>query len=162
MYFEKWSRVSVHRIVSALALALTLCLLMSEPWAQSSVDLRQLEAEEKSRLKSAREYLEKNPGTIRPETQKAILSQRVVLGMCPFEAHLAAGQFYYGMKNDPKWPSGTNPIRIMWAQCKEPDSSEFWMSFMTRTQFEDRRPTVFKVIFKEGRAVAIERGKTAE
>jgi hypothetical protein len=144
------------------AILVILALVATYSAAQDKIDVRKLEAAERERLQSARDFMAKNPGAVRKEFQASVLAQRVVEGMCPTEAQLAAGQFFYSVKNDPKWPSGTNPLRIIGAQCAEPDDSEITMNFMTRTQFDDRRPTVFKVSFKKGRAVSIERGKTAE
>ena len=141
---------------------LTLALLCNPSWGQEKIDFGKLESAERERLQAAREYLAKKPGTVRAGFETAILAQRVVEGMCPTEAQLAAGRFFYSVKNDEKWPSGTNPLRIINSQCSEPDDSEITMTFMTRTQFDDRRPTIFKVFFKTGRAVSIERGKTAE
>ena len=129
---------------------------------QGKIDISKMEAAERQRLVYAEEYFAKTPGAVKPEIQTAIRAQRVIEGMCPTEAQLAAGQFYYSVKNDPKWPGGTVPLRIIHAQCGEPDSSEITMTFMTRTQFDDRRPTVFKVSFRNGKAVAIDRGQTAE
>jgi hypothetical protein len=129
---------------------------------QGNIDIAGLEAAERHRLEYAKDYFAKHPNAVRPEIQKAVLAQRVVEDMCPTEAQLAAGQFVYSVKNDPKWPESTMPLRIIHAQCSEPDSSEITMTFMTRTQFDDKRLTSFKVSFRNGKAVSIERGRTVE
>jgi hypothetical protein len=144
------------------AVFVALVLFATYATGQNEVDIRKLEAAERERLQAARDFMAKNPAAVRKEFEAPILAQRVVEGMCPTEAQLAAGRFFYSVKNDPKWPSGTNPLRIIGAQCAEPDDSEITMTFMTRTQYDDWRPTVFKVIVKKGRVESIERGKTAE
>ena len=137
-------------------------LLCVATQAGAQVDLIRLEETEKTRLAHARKYVDEIPGPVAPEIREAIFAQRVIPGMCPYEAHLAAGRFVYSVTNDPKWPTDTNPLRVIWAQCVQPDSSVISLTFMTRTQFPDRKPTTFKVVFKNGKAESIERGRTAE
>ncbi|HVA12671.1 MAG TPA: hypothetical protein VNF99_05445, partial [Stellaceae bacterium] len=88
------------------------------------------------------------PGKITPVVQQKILTQEVILGMSPYEAHLAAGAFVFKVKPDAaKWPISANPYEVMWCQSIAPDNSEIWMMFETGTQFSKRGLTKFRVYF---------------
>lgn len=97
------------------------------------------------------QYGERIPLTM----QKFILEQRVVLGMSPYEAKLAAGAFRYGVEADPKWPPNTDPIKIIYAQSLQPDESKIFMIFETETQFPGEGRKLFRVDFEHGKAVGI-------
>ena len=97
-----------------------------------------------------------HPGKIVPEIQAKILAQRVVLGMTPYEAHLAAGAFAFKVIADAsRWKGNANPYKVMWAQSLHPDNSEIWMTFATDTQYTGEGMKKFKVYFKGGKALTI-------
>lgn len=92
-----------------------------------------------------------------PEDRRAsILSGVVVLGMTPFEARLAGGAFTYKVVADTtKWPDHSDPFNVMWAQSRQADNSEIWMTFANRAQFPGKGNSSFRVCFEHGRAVEI-------
>jgi hypothetical protein len=106
-------------------------------------------------LVKAKEHIAKYGEHIAPDKQEAILEQKVILGMTPYEADLAAGSFRYGVQADPKWPRDTDPLRIIYAQSLEPDNSKIFMIFETDTQFTREGKTAFRVDFEQGLAVKI-------
>ena len=100
--------------------------------------------------------LEKYPDKFSSHVKESILSQLVELGMTPYEAHLAAGAFFFKVEADKeKWPGNPDPYRVMWAQSERPDNSKIWMTFETPTQFPDEGKRRFRVAFEKGRAVVI-------
>lgn len=106
-------------------------------------------------LAIAKEDIAKYGEYIPLDKQKAILNQKVVIGMSPYEAKLAAGAFKYGLQADPKWPPNTDPLRIIYAQSLHPDDSKIFMIFETETQFPGEGRVAFRVDFKRGKAVKI-------
>ena len=119
---------------------------------------RALDAEK--RREFALKVFEDFPGKISLSILEKILSQQVVLGMAPYEAHLAAGAFAFKVEADQsKWPNNSDPYKVMWAQSTKPDHSKIWMTFETDTQYPDEGLTLFKVHFKDGVAVNIEKLK---
>lgn len=115
----------------------------------------QLSEEEKRRefvLQVFKEFPDKIPLPI----QEKILARQVVLGMAPYEAHLAAGAFIFKVQAGSKWPNGADPYNVMWAQSLHPDDSKIWMTFETNTQWPDKGLTRFRVFFEHGKAVEIE------
>lgn len=100
----------------------------------------------------------KHPQSFREIYRNAILDGRVELGMTPFEAKLAGGAFFFEvMADSSKWPDGTDPYKVMWTQTESPDKSEIWMIFKNSTQFSTEFDCAFRVYFKQGKAVNIER-----
>lgn|SRR5574343_815681 len=92
--------------------------------------------------------------------QRDILSQRVTIGMSPYEARLAAGAFYFKVTADPKvWPPNADPHTVMWAQSLNPDDSEILMTFETATQYPGEGMQRFRVHFRQGRAQEISKLK---
>ena len=88
-----------------------------------------------------RQYGDKIPSHI----QQAILNQRVILGMPPFEASLAAGAHAFKVIADPmKWPKDTDPYKVIQAQTLHPDDSQIWMlkgfGFYSMKRFQDAIP----------------------
>ena len=75
------------------------------------------------------------PDKIPLPIQEKILARQVVLGMAPYEAHLAAGAFFFKVQADSKWPKGADPYNVMWAQSLHPDDSKIWMTFETAGLF---------------------------
>lgn len=111
-----------------------------------------------SRRREALEIFEKHPGKISPSIQEKILAGQVVLGMAPYDAHLAAGAFTFKVIADPaKWKSNADPYKVMWAQSVDPDDSQIWMTFETDTQYPSEGNQLFRVLFRGGKAVDIER-----
>lgn len=91
------------------------------------------------------------------ERRPAILDGRVTLGMTPYEAKLAGGAFAFRVIADPaRWPSGSDPYKVMWRQSIEPDESQIWMTFKNASQFPGQGERVFRVHFQHGKAVEIE------
>lgn len=109
------------------------------------------------RREHARRVIEEFSDKISPLVQKKILEQQVILGMSPYEAHLAAGAFHFKVEADQKkWPNDADPYRVMWAQSTAPDDSKIWMTFETSTQYSDSGTTTFRVFFERGKAVKID------
>lgn len=108
-------------------------------------------------LAMAKKDIELYGDRIPEQTQKAILEQRVALGMSPYEAKLAGGAFQYRVEMDAKyWPAKSDPLQVMWAQSVRPDDSKIWMTFETGTQFPEQGRTKFTVYFEKGKAVQID------
>jgi len=98
------------------------------------------------------------PGKITTKIQEKILAQKVVLGMTPHEAYLAAGEFTFRVIPDKsKWQGNPDPYRVMWSQSVNPDDSDIWMTFANPTQYPDDGLTKFEVYFKGGRALIIKK-----
>lgn len=116
----------------------------------------QLSAEEKRKefvLKIFKEF----PDKISAVMQEKILEGQVVLGMAPYEAHLAAGAFVFKVQADQKkWPPHSDPYSVMWAQSLHPDNSKIWMTFETKTQWPEKGLARVRVFFEKGRAMEIE------
>lgn len=110
---------------------------------------------ENKRKVFAQKLFKDYPESFAPEIQDKILAQQVVLGMAPYEAHLAAGAFFFKVEAGSKWSKNTDPYKVMWAQSQSPDDSEIWMTFETATQYPAEGLTRFKVHFQNGRAVEI-------
>lgn len=94
-----------------------------------------------------------------PEKRRSsILNGIVTLGMTPYEAKLAGGAFFYAVTADKsKWPDGSDPLDVMWAQSMNPDNSEIKMTFKNASQFPKKDETSFCVYFKNGHAIKIEK-----
>ncbi len=98
------------------------------------------------------------PGKITPEIQEKILAQQVVLGMAPYEAYLTAGAFAFKVTADSsKWKPETDPYKVMWAQSLHPDDSQIWMTFENDTQYLGEGKQTFRVYFRGGKALEIEK-----
>lgn len=109
------------------------------------------------RLNFANEVIAKYGSNIPEEVQAAILQQKVILGMPPYEASLAAGAYSFEVKPDPaKWPANVDPNRVIAAQSIYPDASQIWCIFENDTQFPGASKARFKVTFILGRAAKIE------
>lgn len=110
------------------------------------------------RMELARQIFRDHPDKISAQSQEAILAQRVILGMSPYEAYLAAGQFAFRVIADQtKWPKNSDPYQVMWGQSMYPDGSQIWMTFQTEMQYPGGERTMFRVFFENGKAVEIER-----
>lgn len=115
------------------------------------------------RKKLAIQVFEEYPGKIAPAIQEKILTQEVVLGMAPYEAYLAAGAFAFKVIADPsKWKPGTDPYKVMWAQSLHPDDSQIWMTFESDTQYPGEGKKTFRVYFRGGKALEIEKLERGE
>lgn len=110
------------------------------------------------RMELARQVFRDYPDKISAQSQEAILAQQVILGMAPYEAYLAAGQFAFRVIADQtKWPKNSDPYQVMWSQSMHPDGSQIWMTFQTETQYPCEGRTMFRVFFENGKAMEIER-----
>jgi hypothetical protein len=108
----------------------------------------------------ARTMFEQNPEVFPKDRRPSILKGVVTLGMAPFEARLAGGAFAYKVTADKtKWPEHSDPMKVMWAQSMTSDNSEIWMTFKNSSQFPGEAESQFRVYFKHGRAIKIEKLK---
>jgi hypothetical protein len=114
-------------------------------------------SEAEKRMEFALKVFKDFPDKIPLQIQEKILAQQVVLGMAPYEAHLAAGEFVFMVQADQsKWPKNADPYKVMWAQSLNPDNSKIWMTFETNTQWPEKGLTRFRVFFQQGKAVEID------
>jgi len=98
------------------------------------------------------------PDKISPAIQEKILAEQIVLGMTPYDAYLAAGAFAFKVIADPaRWEKNADPYKVMWAQSTSPDDSQIWMTFENDTQYPAEGKQSFRVFFKGGQAVEIEK-----
>ena len=98
------------------------------------------------------------PDKISPAIQEKILAEQIVLGMTPYVAYLAAGAFAFKVIADPaRWEKNADPYKVMWAQSTSPDDSQIWMTFENDTQYPAEGKQSFRVFFKGGQAVEIEK-----
>lgn len=82
----------------------------------------------------------------------------IVLGMTPTEARHAGGAFFFKVTADPaKWAKNADPYQVMAAQTEQPDNSEIWMTFKNAVQYPAQGEQVFRVHFRHGKAVEIEK-----
>lgn len=99
-----------------------------------------------------------HPDKISPAIQEKILAEQIILGMTPYDAYLAAGAFAFKVIADPaKWGKNADPYKVMWAQSTSPDDSQIWMTFENETQYPSEGKQFFRVFFKQGKAVEIEK-----
>ncbi len=83
--------------------------------------------------------------------RESIYKRVVVKGMWPAEAFLAGGGGIYTVKADPrKWERGANPMRVMRAQCTDPDDSEIEIDFRNASQYSGGVVRKFTVRFEHG------------
>lgn len=104
------------------------------------------------------QVFKEHPDKISPAIQEKILAEQVVLGMTPYDAYLAAGAFAFKVIADKtKWEKNADPYKVMWAQSIKPDDSQIWMTFENDTQYPEDGKRSFRVFFKHGKAVEIEK-----
>lgn len=113
----------------------------------------------RQRLRSqALQVFKDYPDKFSPAIQEKILAGQVTLGMTPYDAHLAAGAFSFKVIADTaKWKQNADPYKVMWAQSVSPDESQIWMTFSNDTQYPGEGVYSFRVTFRDGKAVEIER-----
>ena len=112
---------------------------------------------DRSRLQSVKDIIAKYGDKIPLEVQRSILSQRVSIGMPPYEAYLAAGQCTFKVIADPlRWPQSADPFKVIQAQTLHPDNSQIWMVFENETQFPENGKVRFKVYVSRGKVISIE------
>ncbi len=110
-----------------------------------------------ARLDVTRDVIAKHGEHIASFVQEAMLAQRVVVGMPPYEATLAGGAHSYEVEADPRiWPAGTDPLKVIMSQSLSPDDSDIGMIFENATQFPGEGVKRFRVHFKRGRAADIQ------
>jgi hypothetical protein len=98
------------------------------------------------------------PDKIAPAIQEEILAERIILGMTPYDASLAAGAFTFKVIADTtKWEKNADPYNVMWAQSTNPDNSQIWMTFENDSQYPSEGKQRFRVFFQGGKAVEIEK-----
>lgn len=128
-------------------------------WNETPPEVRPLQvadtALDEARLNHAQEDHRDLGDKIFPDAQQAILQRKILLGLTPYECHLAGGAFQYGVEADSSWPANTDPLKIMWAQSILPDDSKIFMIFQTGTQYQEEGLAFFRVDFERGVAVRI-------
>ena len=88
--------------------------------------------------------------------RKAILSNRVIIGMPPYDVYLAAGAFSFKGNADPKWPNGFDPWKVMWAQTQQPGQSEIWLTFESDTQLPEQNGQHLRAHVQNGKEKTFE------
>lgn len=82
----------------------------------------------------------------------------VALGMTPSEARHAAGAFSFKVIADPsRWGKNADPYQVMATQSQQPDDSQIWMTFKNAVQYPSEGEQAFRVHFRHGKAVEIEK-----
>ena len=110
------------------------------------------------RKKYAQTMFSQHPELFPQDRRPSILSGVVALGMTPFEARLAGGAFAYKVVADTtRWPENSDPLEVMWAQSKQADNSEIWMTFRNNIQFGEQKESSFRVYFQHGLSTIIEK-----
>lgn len=113
---------------------------------------------DQKRLDHAKEIIRLYGEQIPAEAQKAILEQKIILGMSPYEAKTAAGGYFFKVDADLSvWPPNADPNVVIAKQATHPDNSKIWLTFETATQFVGEGVAKFTVYFKKGRALKIEK-----
>ena len=101
------------------------------------------------------------PEMSREDRRPSILNGQIEIGMTPYEAKLAGGEFSYKVMADTTvWVPNTDPLRVMWNQSVAPDGSRIWMTFQNTTQFGTVVERVFTVYFIHGKACNINQVET--
>ena len=101
------------------------------------------------------------PEMAREGQRPSILQGKIKIGMTPYEAKLAGGEFSYKLMADPTvWAPNTDPLKVMWNQSITPDGSRIRMTFQNITQFETGAERVFTVYFIHGKVVNITQVET--
>ena len=125
---------------------------MNEAQSENTADPKQKRRDEIIQL--FKDY----PGKIAPALQEKILAEQIVLGMTPYDAYLAAGAFAFKVIADPKkWEKNADPYKVMWAQSTIADDSQIWMTFQNDTQYPLEGKQSFRVFFRGGKALEIEK-----
>ena len=110
------------------------------------------------RRNEALQVFKEYPDKIAPAIQEKILAGEIVLGMTPYDAYLAAGEFAFKVIADAaKWAKNADPYKVMWAQSTNPDDSQIWMTFENDSQYLADEKQTFRVSFKNGKAIQIEK-----
>lgn len=116
--------------------------------------------EETGRVRRRREALRvfsEQPHFFTQAIRDAILANRVVPGMTPYDVHLAVGAFSFKVSADrSKWPEGANPWDVLWAQSEAPDQSAIWLMFESDIQIPDTPGQRFCAHVKGGVVVMVE------
>ena len=114
------------------------------------------ERPEQEHAREAAAYLAARPHT-EAATSRAIRVGIVLLGMTPEEAHAAGGAGPYSVQRDPKWPEGTNPLRVIAAQTSAPDNSVIELYFSNTRQFHSLQNVAFTAHVEHGRVIRLEK-----
>ena len=113
---------------------------------------------DEKRLEYAKETIRLYGDKIAPSAQKAILEQKITVGMSPYEAGLAGGAYFFKVEADPViWPANTDPNVVIAKQATHPDNSKIWLTFENATQFPAEGSTKFTVYFEKGIALKIDK-----
>lgn len=113
---------------------------------------------DEKRLEYAKEAIRLYGDKIPLAAQKAILEQKITIGMSPYEAGLAGGAYFFKVEADPSfWAANTDPNVVIAKQATHPDNSKIWLTFENQTQFSSEGVTKFTVYFEKGRALKIDK-----
>jgi hypothetical protein len=103
-------------------------------------------------------FFREHPGKFTEEVIAAYRSRRIIPGMDPYIAARAGGAFQYEVEADPsRWPSGSDPLNVIYSQARHPDASQIRMVFENATQFPATGRTRFLVIVEHGLVAKVEK-----
>lgn len=143
------------------AKTLVLLLIFTAFFDASAGEDRPLQAQRPSpRQDVARRVFAEHPEMSRQNRRESILKGIIEMGMTPYEAKLAGGEFSYKVISDSAiWVPNADPIKVMWTQSIRPDESRIWMTFWNTSQFETAMDRTFTVYFVDGKAQSITQPK---
>lgn len=114
---------------------------------------------ENSRIRRRKEALRvfsEQPNYFAQPIRDAILANRVIPGMTPYDVHLAIGAFSFKVMPDrAQWPKDANPWDVMWAQTFAPDQSQIWLMFDSARQQPELGPRRYQAVCQAGRVQEI-------
>jgi hypothetical protein len=114
---------------------------------------------ENSRIRRRKEALRvfgEQPNYFPQPIRDAILLNRVMPGMTPYDVYLAVGAFSFKVMPDPQqWPAHANPWDVMWAQTFAPDQSHIWLMFDSALQQSELGLRRYQAVLRAGRVADI-------
>ena len=140
---------------------LILLMIVTAFFDASAGEDRPLQAQRQSlRQDLARRVFAEHPEMSREDRRESILKGRIDIGMTPYEAKLAGGEFSYKVISESAiWVPNADPIKVMWTQSIRPDESRIWMTFRNTSQFATTMDRTFTVYFVDGKAQNITQRK---
>jgi len=109
-------------------------------------------------LSIAKKEIETHGNMISTKNQELIIKQKISLGMSPYEAQLAAGNYAFKVEADPNiWPPNSDPYAVIKRQVNHPDKSKIWLTFENTTQYPESGNTKFTVYFENGCVISIKK-----
>jgi hypothetical protein len=108
------------------------------------------------RRKEALRVFSEQPNYFAQPIRDAILANRVISGMTPYDVHLAVGAFSFKLMADrQQWPKDANPWDVMWAQTFAPDQSQIWLMFDSALQQPELGQRRYQAVLQAGRVVQL-------